>query len=64
MREWQDPADDPAALGDQVICRVPKGAFDNPPPTGEMEECSVRMGEHELIPALLVTRPKRSYGEA
>ena len=63
MGQRQDTGNDSAALGDQIGRRVAEGAFENPLPTGEMEERSARMSEHELVPALLVTRPEQSYSE-
>ena len=63
MRQRQHAADDPAALSNQVMRRVTEGPFDDPLPTGEMKERSARVGEHELVPALLVIRPERSYDD-
>jgi len=62
MGQRQDAAEDPAALGNQVMRRMAEGAFDNPLPTGEMKERPARMSEHELVPALVVARLERSYG--
>ena len=64
MGERQETGNSPAALGNQVIRRVPEGLLDNPLPAGEMKERSARMSERELVPAFLVAGSERSYGEA
>ena len=64
MGEGQDASNELATLGQQIVGRVAEGPLDDPPPAGKMEESSARMGEHELVPALLVAGSERSYGEA
>src|SRR5947209_9563775 len=64
MGERQDTGNNPAALGNQVMRAVPEGLLENPPPAGKMEERSARMGEHELVPTVLVAGPERSYDNA
>ena len=68
------PVNEPAALGDQIIGRVPERPLDNPLPAGKMKERSARMGEDELVPTLarrrlgtvlrrgwLAIRPRRDH---
>ena len=64
MGEGQDTSNELATFGQQIMRRVAEGALDNPPPAGKMKESPARMGEHELVPALLVSGSERSYGEA
>ena len=56
MRERQYTSNEIATLGQQIMGRVAEGPLENPPPTGKMKERSARMGEYELVPALLVAR--------
>jgi hypothetical protein len=64
MGERQDTGNNPAALRNQVIGRMAEGPFEDPLPSGKMKKRSVRVTEHELVPALLVAGSERPYGEA
>lgn len=64
MRERQDTSDNSATLGQQIMGWVSERPFENPLPTGKVEEGSARMSEYELVPALPVAGPERSYSDA